>query len=182
MNSWVRLVFDMARGQDLLRDIAKLILKYDLEDWRFVIGLLRDRGPEYAAVEKAITEATAKKPIPSKRATESNPRSVHVPTFEGVAPERAEALSHLYQRIRSQELLPTASALRVAYLSAGGKEKLPTKRDSAIRLLVQHLSTVSDSTMATAIKQIGESRPDLGDEYTRWFSMILDKRSDPGET
>jgi hypothetical protein len=46
----------MAKGEALIRDIAKLFAKYGLSDWAVVIRLLQKGGPEYVQIAQAIEE------------------------------------------------------------------------------------------------------------------------------
>lgn len=172
----------MAKEDALLRDIARLFVKYGTDEWKPVIALLRTGGPAHTEIAIAIEELLPRALRPPPRSTEKRPsrakpeargrRSSEPPIPPDIDPLRAEALELLYGALRARNALSSAAALRDAYVRSGGKEALPAKRDEAVRALVRHMAGLSQPAFETALQQIGEQRSDLRGEYTRWFDLI----------
>ena len=115
----------MARHQEIVRDLAKLLVKYDLEDWQFVIGLLRTGATELAPLTSAIDEIVRNRPSP-RRATASKIK-VLVPA--NIEPHRAELLQTLAAQFIAKGASWKLHDIRDLYVMTGGKEPLPKKRD-----------------------------------------------------
>ena len=165
----------------LIRDIARLFLKYGLEEWKAVILLLQRGGPDHALIAKAIVDLQAKV---TQRPTRAKPtRSDKRAAFE-LPPDRAEVLGELAQAMEKRELLPSAASFREIFVRAGGKGILPKKRDAAIRMLVEHLAALPNDAYSLAMREIavskGVSGGDMRREYSRWFSLIYDKNEQTG--
>src|SRR6516225_2292419 len=60
----------MRRGDALIRDIARLFVKYGTNDWAVVVQLLRTGGPEYTQIAQAIESILATtKSVRDRRST-----------------------------------------------------------------------------------------------------------------
>src|SRR5690349_7613808 len=88
----------MAKGEALIRDIAKLFAKYGLSDWAVVIRLLQKGGPEYVQIAQAIEEISTKR----ARGVTQPKRSKSERTLtvdDGVDPDRIELLGKIYNDV-----------------------------------------------------------------------------------
>jgi hypothetical protein len=159
------------KSDALIRDIAKLVVKYDLSDWAIVIEMFKTGSPVHHAIAAAIEDACK---IGSFRsATSGAVRTArYMPPLESLSQERAEALERLSSDIEARRIIPSMAAVRAAFLAAGGKQRLPEKRPQAVKMLLNHLARISDESFQASLRAIVAKETDLQHEYTKWFDMI----------
>lgn len=161
----------MDKQHELVRDLAKLFVKYDMNDWRVVIDILRKGGPEYETLIRAIEELSTKRGAARKAA--QRPRTDRL--LEELAesnPRRAELLKGLMEKLESKALAPRLADLRELCLGLGIKETLPKRREDAIAFVLKQFAEMPDDALYRALEQIPARDRDLQDEYNRWFRMI----------
>jgi len=99
----------MRRGDALIRDIARLFVKYGTNDWAVVVQLLRTGGPEYTQIAQAIESILATtKSVRDRRSTNlpKLPKPELTISFsEGIDPERVKLLGRftkIYHELQAQ--------------------------------------------------------------------------------
>ena len=161
----------MDRRQALVRDIARLFVKYDLADWRVIIDSLRNRGADYNAIAQAVEDLASKSE--NSRRLKSQPSAERfLADLSTADPKKAKLLKGLYERLMNKELAPRLADLRELCLRLGIKDKLPAKRDGAVMYVLRHLATLSEEALVSALKEMPVDDRDLQDEYNKWFKMI----------
>jgi len=150
----------------LIRELAKLVVKYPPEVWQEVMKDLRD-GTIVTALESFHASVPA---------TKGEQRNLD-PLIElrKTDPSLAATLLELRDKLRRRELMPGTNDLREFANFAGLKEAIPTKRDSAIAALVRWLSTLPAERVASIILKMKAHHVEHGDDFDRWARLIMDK-------
>lgn len=161
----------MDRNQALIRDIARLFVKYDLKDWRVVIDALRKGGPEYNAIGEAIG-ALATKPRASGKPKKQPGAERFLTELRETDPRKAEVLKGLYDRLTNKDVAPKLADLRELCLHLGVKDSLPKRREDAVLFVLRHFATLNDDALVSALEQIPPKDRNLQDEYNKWFKII----------
>lgn len=155
--------------QGLVRDIAKLFLKYQLEDWEFLADLLRRGGPDYADIASALVEIKQRTPgARPKRGTATLRFDADVDS------NRAELLRKIYKDLSPASAGPKQSDIHDLYIRAGGKKKQIHGREAALQMFLMQISKLPDDMFKSALQSLSEKRRNLRDEYNKWFSIIYD--------
>jgi hypothetical protein len=171
----------MAKSSDaLIRDIAKLFVRYELSEWRPVLDSLRMGGEAQRQIADAIEAISAVRPPRKPKAAPRRSNKEALISGDDIlasTPEpRRGALEDLVVALVKKRVLPRAVDLREAHLAVGGKGALPKERQQAVRALIAFLADLSDDRFSAALESIwhGTSIPksDLQHDYRRWFSMI----------
>ena len=163
----------MDSRQALIRDLARLFVKYDLEDWQFILNTLREGGPELALLQDAVEDLVARgsRPRPFKDSHESV-RAVFS-DLEKKDAEKADILKQLYDLMKKKDTAPRLADIRNFCVAAGIKASPPKRRDDAIVFLIKELARVEDKAfLAHLLRQLPVRDRDLHDEYRGWFRMI----------
>jgi hypothetical protein len=161
----------MDKQRELVRDLAKLFVKYDVADWRIVIGALRKGGPEYDAIRRAI-EDLASKPRAGGRLRKQPGAERLLAELQERDPRRAEVLRGLHARLTAKTLAPRLADLRELCLRLSEKDVLPNRREDAVLFILRHLSNMNEEDLVFALEQVPAKDRNLQDEYNRWFHMI----------
>jgi len=170
----------------LIADLARLVSRYDPEDWAALSRLVQDKDSRtaLAAMLDEFAEASARQrlknqPRTSARRTKPNIRDRLVALRE-TDPKRADLLDDLRMRLRSRELLPDMPSIRAFSQAVGMKTPVSSQRDQAISEIVGYLITLPDGALQTALSR-ATMRVDrkLGDEYEKWVTLILGPATEP---
>jgi hypothetical protein len=161
----------MNKQRELIRDLAKLFVKYDLTDWRIIIDALRKGGSEYDALRQAI-EHLASKPEPGSRPRKQAGAERLFAELEERDPRKAEVLTELHARLTAKKLAPRLADLREVCLRLSLKDNLPNRREDAVLFILRHLVSLNEEELVFALKQIPAKDRNLQDEYNKWFQMI----------
>lgn len=161
----------MDKQRELVRDLAKLFVKYDVADWGIVIGALRKGGPEYDAIRRAI-EDLASKPRASGRPRKQPGAERLLAELEERDPRRAEVLRELHASLTAKTLAPRLADLRELCLRLSEKDALPNRREDAVLFILRHLSTINERDLMSTLEQVPAKDRNLQDEYNKWFNMI----------
>ncbi|WP_343864230.1 hypothetical protein [Caenispirillum bisanense] len=150
-----------------------MFVKYSLDDWRFVLDMLRQGGPEHAEFAVAIEQLAKQRP--SKVRSERRPDDRAATFLSEVEGSRGTVLRELYSNLKSKKLAPKLADLRDIYLRTGGKDKLPQRRDDAIYEVLLHMARLPEDVLASSVQELCERDRDLKNEYSRWFDIIYSK-------
>jgi hypothetical protein len=161
----------MDKQRELVRDLAKLFVKYDLADWRVVIDALRRGGAEYDALRQAI-EHLVSKPKAGGRPRRQPGAERLLAELEERDPRRAEVMKGLHAHLKAKKLAPRLSDLRELCLRLSVKDALPNRREDAVLFILEHLVSLDEKDLMLALEQIPASDRNLQDEYNKWFQMI----------
>lgn len=165
----------MDKSQALIRDIARLFIKYKLSDWRIVIDALRDGGSEYDAIADAIANLTVKPRAYSKR--KNRPGAAQFfNELKKTDAQKAEMLIGLYERFNNKTLAPQLADLREFCIDLGVKESTPKRREDLVLFVLRHLETLSDDALRSSLEMIPVRDRNYQDEYNKWFQMIYTSR------
>jgi hypothetical protein len=150
----------------LLRDLARLVVKYPPEIWRELIRDVQD-GELVGFLESVQARVSADKP--------ERKRSDPLAELRKKDRNLAETLWALRDKLRRRELMPGANDLREFANVAGLKTPLPMKRDSAIAALVSWLATLPAARVASLVLEIKPYQRGHKDDFDRWARLILGK-------
>lgn len=163
----------MSKAEQLVQDIAKLFVKYSLDDWQLVLDMLRRGGPEHVEIAAAIEQLAKQRPSKGNSVKQSDDRLVRL--LADVNGARATVLRELFSNLKSRKLAPKLADLRDAYIRTGGKNKLPPRRDDAIYILLEHMARMKDDVLVSSVQDLSERNMDLKNDYSRWFNIIYSK-------
>ena len=170
----------------LIADLARLVTRYDPEDWTALSRLVQDGDSrtKLAAMLDEFANASARQRLknqsrPSGRHTNPNIRDRLAELHES-DPQRADVLNDLRMKLRSRELLPDMPSIRAFGQAVGMKTPVSGKRDQAISEIIGYLMTLPDGALQTALSR-ATMRVDrkLGDEYEKWVALILGPATGP---
>lgn len=167
----------MEKTAALVRDLARLFVKYDLNDWRPIIDALRGATAEYQPLATAITEFCAQ-PRPARR-TQSKANAKKRSDADDLLaelkqsdPRRAEVLKSLYNRLALKQIAPTVAELEELCTQIGIPDRLPRRREDVVVAVLRYLASLSDDVFLSTLAQIPEKYRNLQDEYRRWFHIM----------
>jgi len=159
------------KNEALVRDVARLFLKYDLEDWRSFLGMLRESGPDYDLICGAIEEIASKRGKQSREVkTKTSSAANRLP--KDIDDTRALLLSKVQNEISSKSDQWSLGELRNVYLRSGGKDPLPAKKRDAIRAFILRLARLPNDVFSKSVQGILDRNTNLQEEYSKWFQMI----------
>lgn len=175
-----------ARTQALVKELAALFVKYSLADWSPLTDQLSAAGRddladavrELASTPKAPARKAKPKPRPGAK---SKPASTLKPALAGIvfSNSRARYLEPLHRALKAREAASSAAAIRELYLSIGIKQPYPKRREDAADAIVQELDRLPDAQFFRSLKRIAkddELSAKSGDDYRRWFNLILETK------
>ena len=165
----------MNRRHDLVRDLAKLFVKYNLQDWRVILDALSHGGPELGLLRENI-EALAKSGKVRARRRASPRTNAALKALEGEDPQRHKILTAIYEKLKSKEILSTMPEIREYCSKVGIKDKISGGREAAIKLIIIHLSLAELDKIEDIFSYQAKPDRDLLDEYRNWFDMIYSKK------
>lgn len=176
------------KTEALVRDLAKLFVRYDLADWKPILDELGPGGRAQSRIAAAIEGLSliaegGREKVPSR----SNPKRKRVAVDRSLlvkaTPERRGALEDLAEGLLARKVLPRAPDVRAAYIAGGGKGPLPKDRPAAVGALLALLIEMSDGRFSEALEAIWRSshlpETNLKHDYARWFSIIYRATGDP---
>jgi len=159
----------------LIADLVRLAKKYRPEEWMSIIEWLQDPDRREGLVSlmrelRAVSGRTENRP----RRRQNVPGIAHL--LEEVRRSdlrKAEILQEIHSKLKSREILPTFSTLRMFTEAAGLAALSSRKREQAINELMRQLSTLPYEEIQSALQRASVGRPDFGEDYERWVSLIL---------
>ena len=170
----------------LIADLARLVSRYDPEDWAALSRLIQDRDSrtKLAAMLDEFADASERQRLKNQsrapvRGTNPNIRD-RLTKLRESDPQRADVLSDLRMKLRSRELLPDMPSIRAFSQAVGMKTPVSSKRDQAISEIIEYLITLPDGALQTALSRatmIVDRK--LGDEYEKWVTLILGPATKP---
>jgi hypothetical protein len=168
----------------LVADLARLVTRYSPDDWRTLLLLFENEETRKLVVllldELAHASARRRSSNSPSRSTTSASIRQRLDEMGEAEPAHAHLLADLWARIRSRELLPEMSNLRVFSEEIGMKTLASRNRDQAASEVIGHLMNISEMDLKAALKaaSAGVERK-LGEEYENWVRLILDRDSAP---
>lgn len=166
------------RSAELLRDLAKLLIKYPADTWRAILTRLRE-GRFVSELEAALDAALVR--IPERERLTSGKRSgARDPllALRDVNLLLAEVLSDFRAKLKRRELMPNLAELREFAHVCGIKDQIPLKREQAIAFLIRYLSEKQPRDVAHLLGSMRGTRRDFEAEFERWANLIM-QRSKP---
>lgn len=164
----------------LVRDIARLFVKYRIEEWSPILEQLRVGS----VIQKEISEAVellvletkkakvVRKPRPKRKAVPK--KALSEPYV--FSPKRKHALEPLRSALLQKTLLPTVENMREAYRRLGLKARTPSDRAAAVEGLLQFLDSLPESRWRESVALMNEPglslQADPKEDYRRWFDVI----------
>jgi len=163
----------MDSRQALVRDLARLFVKYDLEDWQFVLNALRQGGPDLEMMQKAVDDLTTRGKRPKAAGARQDGVKEVLAEVEKQDAEKAAILKELHELVRKKEVAPRLADIRDFCVTAGIKANPPKRRDEAVVFLIRELALVEDKpTLKELLRKLPVKDRNLNDEYRGWFRMI----------
>ena len=161
----------------LVADLARLAHKYPPEDWESVLSYIRepDRAAELIALLENVTVVSRRKRSSGGTAKASRGPTVQhqLNDLETSDPELARTLNEVWSKLRSRELLPEMTMIRSFAENAGLKNITASRREQAIRELMEHLLKLPAESLAAALGKAAAADRNLQSEYARWVALIL---------
>lgn len=175
-----------AKTQALVKELAALFVKYSLADWAPVADQLSAAGRDDLA--KAVRELASTPKAPARKSkvkvrpgAKSKWTSGPKPALSGIviSDERARYLMPLHRALKAREAAPSAADIRDLYLFIGIKQPYPKRRDDVVDAIVQELDRLPDTQFLKSLREIVKDDEPLaksGDDYRRWFNLILETK------
>lgn len=166
------------RSGELLRDLAKLLLKYPADTWRTIFARLHDRQL-ISQLEAAVDAVRTRSSGPSLLSSGASRRPADPLRELGrTNAPLAQVLADFRAKLRRGELMPNLAELREFAHVCGIKEQVPLKREQAISFVVRHLAERQPKDVAQFLGSIRATRRDFEAEFERWANLIM-QRSKP---
>lgn len=168
----------------LLADLARLVSRYEPEDWASLSRLVQDKDSRVrlAALLDELAQASARQRSGTRSQKSVSPINVrdHLAQLRETNPQRASILNDLWMKLRSRELLPDMPSVRAFSEAIGMKTLVSRRRDQAISEIVKYLITLPDEELQTALSR-ATIRVDrkFGEEYEKWVALILGRSPRP---
>lgn len=168
----------------LLTDLARLVSRYEPEDWAALSRLVQDKESRerLAALLDELAQASARQRSGSRSQKSVSPINVRdrLTQLRETNPQRASVLNDLWMKLRSRELLPDMPSVRAFSEAIGMKTLVSRRRDQAISEIVEYLITLPDEELQTALSRttIRTDRK-FGEEYEKWVTLILGRSPRP---
>ena len=148
----------------LVRDIAKLFAKYDLDDWRIVITALAKQGREYATLAMTIEQLATR--ARTRRSTKKeNKLQNFLDRLTTTSPSRAEILKDFYDQLRRNRSSSASFDLTRSLTKLGIVGAMPKRKEDAFLLLFELLSEVPDVVFVETIRSFPVGGRDLQNEF-----------------
>jgi hypothetical protein len=168
----------------LLADLARLVSRYEPEDWAALSRLVQD--PEsrerLAALLDELAQASARQRDGrrSQKSVAPTKAREHLAYLREANPQRASVLNDLRMKLRSRELLPDMPSVRAFSEAIGMKTLISRRRDQAISEIVEYLIPLPDEELQAALSR-ATIRADrkFGEEYEKWVTLILGRSPKP---
>jgi len=162
----------------LLADLARLVGRYQPEDWVALSHLVADRDAQkrLADVLDVLAEASARNQPRRKshEAAASTNLRARLTQMGEAEPGRAEVLTQLWTKLRARELLADMPSLRAFSQAVGMKALNSKRRDQAVSEIIEYLLIVPDESLEAALRHstVNADRR-LDDEYRKWVGLIV---------
>lgn len=161
----------------LAEDLAALLAKHPLDEWRALLAQLRDdklRDDVVSAVESLMPLARTSSAPKSDR-TRSEGVGALLRDIRAKDPQKADHLANLYERLRDRTILPGSRDVRQFAEALGMKERLPGRREQALTALMRYLASLPIERLTSGITTSpgAAAARDLRAEYERWVRIIL---------
>jgi hypothetical protein len=168
----------------LLADLARLVTRYEPEDWAALSRLVQDKESRerLVALLDELANASARQRPGSRSKKSVSPINVrdHLAQLQETNPQRASVLNDLWMKLRSRELLPDMPSVRAFSEEIGMKTLVSRRRDQAISEIVEYLIPLPNEELQTALSR-ATIRVDRksGEEYEKWVTLILGRSPRP---
>lgn len=168
----------------LLADLARLVSRYEPEDWVALSRLVRDKDSResLAVLLDELAQASARQRPRSRSQKSVSPINVRdqLAQLRENNSQRASVLNDLWMKLRSRELLADMPSVRAFSEAIGMKMLVSRRRDQAISEIVEYLIPLPDEELQTALSR-ATIRADrkFGEEYEKWVTLILGRSPSP---
>jgi hypothetical protein len=163
-----------AKTDLLIRDIAQLVLRYSLEDWAPLLAELEEGGAARQKLAAAIGEIIEKAQPLARQMKRRKGTSRKKTVTRASRTPFGEKVAFI---IQNREMLPTLGHLRQLAFYVGMKAPLPPSRDRAAAELIRYMEALPEEHQTRVLDVLQQIRSrkqhDAGDDYQRWFSVIL---------
>jgi len=164
-------------NRDLLLDLARLVRRYEPEDWKSLAAAFGDvdfRQAVISILNSLAQLARPRKSPPGGVKRNRTPRLMETVKIQD--PEKYRILSDLRARLTSSSLFSSMGELR-EFASICGLEIRPgLNRTQVVPRLIEYLASLSRTEIEERLSSRGPQRRDFGAEYERWVEIILGKR------
>lgn len=161
----------------LFRELARLLSKYSLADWRAVLTTLRNGGEQLLSVRgfggKPGGFRKAKKKTPLKRRRKST-KSLRKPSYGDRGDLGAGTRRDLAAVLRTLKV----EQIQKIYTQFGGQGSLPSKKKSAIDVLLSLTNSHSEESLLSVLEEVWPNLKDRSNDYAKWFNMISGRKID----
>ena len=167
------------RSDQLVREIAGLIVKYKPSEWIPVLSELKMGSAVQVQIAKAVEDLLSRPQIrvPNKKAKKRTSTKAKIQSIVQISAQRRDILEPLRSALANRQILGNARSLKEACYSLGIKDVLPSKRNDAVQVLISFLDKVEDSKFHDAVTKVTSFQPsessNFEEEYQRWFEMIM---------
>jgi hypothetical protein len=159
------------KSQFLVRDLAKLIAKYDLEDWQPILAGIKNGFPEYTFLAHAVQDLLKKKPKESKTNSKDEVERFLANSINAPA-RKTQALMQIYADLKQTRTAPSTKQLQQVLTQFGIKSP-PKKRQEALIQLFKMMLETSDDRFEELVRDFPRANVrNLEDEYNRWVRLI----------
>ena len=168
------------RRPPLITEIARLVSEYPADEWHKISALLRNQAfiDEVAVAADSLagiaSRSAERDQAVGRKAERIQARGKRI--IREVAQndsEKAKILAALHRNLAKKTILPSAVLLQEFAALAGMKNRLPTRREKAINILLQHLAEKNASELEKLLRVNEGERRDFGREYSKWVDLIL---------
>lgn len=169
----------------LIAELARLAPRYPAQQWKLLAEWVddEDKRRELGLLLREIADASrAPRRRPNRKRAKAHSHAqklrAAIDAVRDDDPHRAEILEQAWDQLRSREVLPTLAALRSFVAAAGLNDLKSSRRDQATTELMEQLVTMSQADLDNVTFAVPEDGRSLGEEYERWFHLILDRKPD----
>lgn len=173
-----------SRQAELLRDVGRLLKKYDARDWRPLLRLLTSNPSLLLDAVSSVQQKSARK-TRSKTTVQTSARSkkkvirkkaaakAESPKARPSGTAKKENDSAGKQSIYRQALSrASASELQALYMRAYKRKAIPKSRAELIEALEKYLRKLSDRERDLVLRSSRGGASDSQDAFRRWVEII----------
>jgi alanyl-tRNA synthetase len=167
-------------NKDLLIDLARLVKKHPPEEWESVINWFKDeeRREKLLAIIQELAGVSKKIHDKSRRKRNIPGIAYLLDEVRQIDPQKAELLRQFWNKLRSREVLPTFSTMRMFAEAAGLPIISAKKREQAVNELMRQFMNLPYDEIQDTLQKALIARSNFGEDYGRWVDLILGNRSD----
>ncbi len=160
---------------ELLADLIRVAKKYRSEEWMSIIDWLQDKKRRESLVTlmrelSGISNKSERRPRRGRRVPSA---ALLLDEIRQSDSRKADLLQEIWRKLRSREILPTFSTLRIFTEAVGLPILSSRKREEAINELMRQLATLPYENIQSTLQKASVGRSDFGKDYEQWVALIL---------